>query len=180
MKLHLKTRRILPWALVVLSVASTINLVIGARDYLLLYASLGQVQFTVSRMILQGTVANETSIQIQVRADNPVDYAGLRPTLVNIVTYFASGNSSLFEHSPVERSWMINQTLAPHAVTMWTLSVELNPQNATSVSNFYDAHNGMDVARTVLLVTVSSFLDIVTGSPSFYQENQNITLTKST
>jgi len=177
MKLQLNTRRFIPWVFVLLSAASAVNLVLGGRDYLLLYASLGQLQFTISRMTLQGAIANQTSILVEVGADNPVDYGGLRPTLVNISTHFVSGNSSLFDSIPVTRSWMINQTLAPHMMTVWTFSVALNSQDATSLSIFYKAHNGIVTAKTFFVVTVSSLLDMVTGTPSFYQENQNITLT---
>ncbi|SRR5216683_804242 len=178
MKLQLKTRRLIPWIFVLLSAASAINLVLGSRDYLLLYASLGQLQFTISKLNFQGAVPDETSILLQLQADNPVDYGGLRPTLVNISTYFVSDNSSLFDRIPVQRSWMINQTLAPHTLTTWTFDVTLNPQNATSLSTFYNAHNGVVTAKTFSVFTVSSLLDIVTGSPSFYQLNQNVTLTK--
>ena len=177
MKLQLKTRRLIPWVFVLLSAASAVNLVLGGRDYLLLYASLGQLQFTISRMSLQGAIANQTSILVEVGADNPVDYGGLRPTLVNVSTHFVSGNSPLFDRIPVTRSWMINRTLAPHMITVWTFAVTLNPQNATSISTFYNTHNGIVTAKTFFVVTVSSLLDMVTGTPSFYQENQNITLT---
>jgi hypothetical protein len=178
MKLQLKTRRLIPWVFVLLSAASAINLVLGGRDYLLLYASLGQLQFTISRVTLQGAIANETSIRVQLEADNPVDYGHLRPTLVTISTYFVSGNFSLFDRIPVQRSWMINQTLAPHTLTTWTFGVTMNPQNATSLSTFYNAHNGIVTAKTFIVFTVSSLLDMVTGNPSFYQEYQNVTLTK--
>ena len=177
MKLQLNARRFIPWVFVLLSATSAVNLVVGGRDYLLLYASLGQLQFTISRMTLQGAIANQTSILVEVVADNPVDYGGLRPTLVNISTHFVSGNSSLFDSIPLTRSWMINQTLAPHTMTVWTFAVTLNSQDATSLSIFSNTHNGIVTAKTFFVVTVSSLLDMVTGTPSFYQENQNITLT---
>jgi hypothetical protein len=178
MKLQLKTRRLIPGIFVILSAASAINLVLASRDYLLLYTSLSQLQFTISKLSLQGAIANETSILLQLEADNPVDYGGLRPTRVTISTYFVSGNSSLFDRIPVARSWMINQTLAPHMMTVWIFPVTLNSQNATSLSTFYNAHNGIVTAKTFSVVSVSSFLDMVTGSPSFFQENKNITLTR--
>ena len=178
MKLQLKTRRLIPWIFVLLSAASAINLVVGSRDYLLLYASLGQLQFTISKLSLQGAIANETSIALQLEANNPVDYSGLRPTRFTFSTYFVSGNSSLFDRIPVADSWMINQTLAPHTSTIWVFGVTLNPQNATSISTFYNAHNGVVTAKALFVVSVSTFLDMVTGSPSFFQENKNITLSK--
>ena len=178
MKLQIKTRRLIPWIFVLLSTASALNLVLGSRDYLQLYASLGQLQFTISKLSMQGVVPNETSILLQLQADNPVDYGRLRPTVVTFSAYFMSGNYFLFDRLPIQRSWMINQTLTPHSSTTWTFGVELNPRNATSLSNFYNAHNGVVTTNAFFGVAVSSFLDMVTGTPSFYPVHQNVTLTK--
>src|SRR2546425_10791623 len=97
--------------------------------------------------------------------------------LVIISTHFVPSSSPLFERIPVPSSWMINQALAPRMMTVWAFAVTLNSQNATSLSVFSNTHNGFVTAKTFFVVTVSSLLDMVTGTPSFYEENQSITLT---
>ncbi len=178
MNLHLSGKRLVAWAFVLLATASAVNLIIGGREYFLLYASLAQLQFTVAKMTFQNPNTNQASILVQVHANNPVDYRGLTVTLVQASTYFESSNSFLFsQNRPLLQSFIISQSLPPHTVTVWNFTMTLNSQNATSLSSFYDAHQRSITAISSLEVTVSSFLTTLSGNPTYYPEQQNITLT---
>ncbi len=176
MNFHLNSHRLLSWAFIVLATASGVNLVIGGRQYWLLYSSLDQVQFSISHMTLQSPVGNVASILTVVKADNPVDYSGLTISLVSISAFFLSNGSSLFQGKPLGGGGVTSRALAPHTVETWNLTITLNPQNTTSLYSFYNAHGQKITADSSLYVSVSSYLTIVSGSATTYAVQQNVTL----
>lgn len=177
MKLHL-SKRVVTWAFVLLVAVSSVNMAVGARNYALLYAALSQLQFTFSMMTVQNSTAGGFDLLAQVNADNPVDYGALRATLVYITAYFNSSSSFLFRDRPIAYSLIISQMLPAHALTSWNFYIPLGAQNATNIYMLYNAHSGNVAANTVLIVTVSSFLDTLTGRPTYYSQSQNLTLTR--
>jgi hypothetical protein len=177
MNLHFDSRRVLPWVFVVLAATLSVNLVLGTRQYWLLYSSLEQLGFTVTQMSLQSSSGNMTNILTVVKADNPVDYSGLTVTLISVTTFFHSDGFSLFEQKPVGGGGVISRTLAPHNAQNFTLIISLNQQNATSLSSFYRNHSGNITADSSLYASVSSYLTTLSGSATAYTTQQNVTLT---
>lgn len=176
MKFHFGRKDLISWVFLILAIAATINLVTSGRDYFLLYASRANVQFTIAKMAYQNSSSNQPSILVLLDADNPVDYGGLNPKLVYTSTYFVSNNFSLFQSVPLQRGWIPSQNLSPHALTVWNFNITLTPPDAKSLSNFYMSHKGNITSVVFIEVTVSSLLDEVSGAPTFYQGQQNVTL----
>ena len=177
MNFHFETRRVLPWVFVVLAATLSVNLVLGSRQYWLLYSSLEQLGFSVTQMSPESTGGNITSILTVVTANNPVDYGGLTVTLMSVTTFFHSGGLSLFEKRPVGGGGVISRTLAPHNVQNFTLTLSLNQENATSLSSFYKDYRGNITADSSLYVSVSSYLTTLSGSATAYTIQQNVTFT---
>jgi len=178
MRLHY-SKRFVAWAFVLMVLVSSINLVLAGRNYALLYAALNQLQFSIPRMILQNTEQNRDRILVQVDADNPVDYGGLKVTLVYISAYFKSLDSSIFRDSPLQNGWTISETLSPHSSTSFNLTIVLNQQNGTALSTFLVTNPSGVAANAYLVVGISSFLYTLTGRLSYYPASQNLTLTSS-
>lgn len=176
MNFHVDSRRVLAWVFVVLTTTMGANLVIVGRQYWLLYSSLEQVQFSISRMTLQSPIANMASILTTVKADNPVDYGGLTVTQISISAFFLSNGSSLFQESPIGGGGIARQAIAPHTAETWTLTITLNPQDTTSLYSFYNVHGRNITTDSTLYVSVSSYLTALSGIPILYQVQQNLTL----
>ena len=158
-------------------IASSINITVEARDVLLLYASIGQVQFTISSMALRTNATNFAAIMIQFHSDNPVDYGGLKATQISVSAIFTASNSSIFKENPLIWGLQIDRPLAPHSSDTWNFAIVLNTQNATALSSFYQTHNRMINADTSFdIVITTTFLHSFAGS-FLYQKEQNVTLT---
>ncbi len=176
MNFHVNSRRLLPWVFVVLATTLGLNLLIVSREYWLLYSSLDQVGFSISRMTLQSPIGDMASILAIVKADNPVDYGGLTVTQVSMSAFFLSNGSSLFQEEPLGGGGATRQALASHTTETWTLTITLSPQDTTSLYSFYNAHLENITADSTLYVSVSSYLTILSGTPTLYEEQQNLTL----
>jgi hypothetical protein len=176
MKLYTDTHRLAVWVIIVVIAASSINLIAESREVLLLYTSIRDLQFTLSNMLFQRNTTGAV-ILAELRADNPVDYGGLKATQVSFSAYFSSDSSSVFEANPLVWGSIISSTLPPHNSATWNFTVQLNPQNATALSSFYNAHNQDVTAKASFRVIVTTtFLNAFAGTV-FYQEQQNLTLT---
>jgi hypothetical protein len=177
MNFHFQSRTVLPWVFVVLAATLSVNLVLGSRQYWLLYSSLEQLEFSIAQMSLQSPAGSAASILTVVRANNPVDYGGLTVTLISVTTFFQSNGSSLFQQKPLGGGGVISRALAPHNVQNLTFTIILNQQNSTSLNSFYNSHNGNIIADSSLYVSVSSYLTTLSGSATAYTAHQNVTIT---
>jgi hypothetical protein len=171
MKFNLGVRRAVTWAFILLSVGSSVSLVLGARSYFLFYSALDRVQFTVGTMHFQhdGSVG---SVQTLIVAQNPVDYSGLKMTLLSIAVFFLAPNSStLFQNatSNLTGSWDVEQNIAANTNTSWNLVLRLNTNQTSTLSTFYNAYYPNITAHVSLSVNLSSFLDSVEGGPIMLQ-----------
>ncbi len=177
MKLYLNGRKLLVWAFIAIVAVSSINLISETRDYLLMYASVDELKFTLSSLALQENGPSGAVVIAQIWVDNPVEYGGLQVTVFDLSTFFFSGNSSLFQDRPLLGT-LLKQVLAPDRTTIWNLTIPLNPQNATSLISFYQAHDWKVTANASLSAEITTaFFNAVTGNPIPYQEHQNVTLT---
>lgn len=180
MKLSLDARRAITWAFILLSVGSSVSLVLGARSYFLFYSALDRVQFTVGTVHFQPD-GSAGSVQTLVVAQNPVDYSGLKVTLLSIAVYFEASNSStLFQNatSNLRVSRDVEQNIAANTNTSWSLFLPLNSNQTSTLSAFYNRNYPNITAHVSLSVLVSTFLDPVQGGPIMLQTPpQNATLT---
>jgi hypothetical protein len=178
MKLHINWRRAIAWSFVVLTAASAVNLVLEARAYFLFYSALDEVQFKVQAVSLRQLSTNTSRIVIQIIGTNPVDYSGLKVTLIIGTTYFASLNYTLFYNSPLQGNLQIYQTLPANGSTSWNMTIPVNSQANTALGTFYEAHRPNITAGVSLVVEMSTFLDKVLGLPTQLPPiQQNVTLT---
>ncbi|SRR6266487_134119 len=178
MRLHLYRRNLPVWGFIITVAVLSFNLVFESRAYLLMYSSIGELQFSVLSFALQSNAPSEAGLLAKVSVDNPVDYGGLKITLLDLLIYFSSGSSTLFQGRPLLAS-LTDQVLAAQKTTVLTLTLQLNPQNATSLNTFYQT-NGPNVTANVSLsieVTTSFFTEIG-ASPVLYQQPENMTLTQ--
>jgi hypothetical protein len=179
MKLYLDRRKLLVGAFIAMVAVSSVNLILEGRDYLLMYTSLDQLQFTLSSLVLQEGGSSGAVVMAQVRADNSVDYGGLKVTVFVLSTFFFSDNASLFQKRPLIMN-LFKQVLDADKATIWNLAITLNPQNATSLISFYHAHGGNVTGDVALSAEVTTaFFDAVTGNFVPYNEQQNVTLTQT-
>jgi hypothetical protein len=180
MKLSFDARRAITWAFILLSVGSSVSLVLGARSYFLFYSALDRVQFTVGTMHFQRN-SSASDVQTLIIAQNPVDYSGLKVTLLSIAVYFESSNSSmLFQNatSNLRASRDVEQNIAANTNTSWSLVLPLNSNQTLTLSAFYDRNYPNITAHVSLSVSVSTFLNSVQGGPLMLQTPpQNTTLT---
>jgi len=178
MKLRVDWARALTWSFLLLTAASGVNFVLGARTYFMFYSALDEVQFTITAASFQQGSSNSSSILIQIIGENPVDYSGLKVTLVAASTYFASSNATLFENAPLYGSGEIDLTLPPHGEISWSLTIQVSDRDTSPLLEFYKAHNSNVTAVVSLTVEMSTFLDKVVGIPTQLPPvQQNITLT---
>lgn len=179
MRLYLDRRKLLVWSFIAMVAVSSINLILEGRDYLLMYASLDQLHFTLSSLVLHEGGSSQAVVMAQVKVDNLVDYGGLQVSVFALSTFFFSGDSSLFQARPVIGN-LFRQVLAADKTTTWNLSITLNTKNATSLVSFYQAHGGDVTGDAALSAEVTTtFFDAVTGNFVPYNEQQNVTLTQT-
>ncbi len=156
---------------------SSINVILTARSYALLYSALKELQFAIPQMVLQKIEQNGTlPIAVQVVADNHVDFGGLRVTLVYVSIYFQSSDSSVFRNRPLQEGWTLSRIVSPKSSTTIDLVFLLTQNNASALLLFYANHPNDVAANAYLVVGVSSFLYILSGQLSYYPASQNLTL----
>ncbi len=175
MKLYTDTHRLAVWLIVLVVAGSSVNLALETRDIVQLYATIRELDFTMSTMALQSN-STSTVILAQLRADNRAEYGGLEATQISLSAYFSSGTFSLFQQNPLVWGRMISSALYPLKSTTWNFTILLNPLNATALDSFYQNHD-RDVTASVsfqVLVT-TSFLHTFTGA-IFYQKEQDLAL----
>lgn len=184
MKLPANNRVILGWALILIATVSAINLIIVARDYQLAYLSLNQLDFTVSKVTLQKDSSSTSSIIVEINANNPVDFGGLKATQAYVSVYFSASGSTLFQENPLQGYSPFNKPIASRGLTGLSVTLTLTNGNATSLLDFSKTHPGKVVASTTVTVIVSSLLsslsneiNLTTGIGTEFQQLQNITLT---
>jgi hypothetical protein len=185
MKLPATNRAILGWALILIATGSGINLIIVARDYQLAYLSLNQLGLTVSRVTLQTDSSSMASVIVEINANNPVDFGGLKATQAFFSVSFSAAGSTLFQDNPLQGYSLVDKPLASHGLTGLSVTLILNTENATSLLAFNKGHPpGSVVASTTVTLWVSSLLsslfneiNLTTGIGTEFQQLQNITLT---
>jgi hypothetical protein len=184
MKLPVTNKGILGWALILIATVSAINLVIVARDYQLAYLSLNKLDLTVSRVTLQNDPSSMASIIVEINADNPVDFGGLKATQAFVSVSFSAPGSTLFQDTPLQSTSLVDKPLASHGLTGLSVTLILNTENATSLFAFSKARPpGSVVATTTVTLWVSSLLSSLFNEINFgipgteFQQLQNITLT---
>ena len=185
MKLPADKRVILGWALILIATGSGVNLIIVARDYQLAYLSLNKLDLAVSRVTLQNDSSSMASIIVEINANNPVDFAGLKATQAFVSVSFSAPGSTLFQDNPLQGYSLFDKSLASHGLTGLSVTLTLNAENATSLLAFSKAHPpGSVAASTTVTLWVSSLLsslfneiNLTTGIGTEFQRLQNITLT---
>jgi hypothetical protein len=178
--MNLDIKNAIAWVFILLAGASSINMFIEARSYSVIYDSLRQLHFKLSKISMEANSSSEMDMLAEVVADNPVDYNGLKAIVVYYSIYFASSNpssnASVFRDEPLARNVIVNQALVPHGVTLWNVTIALGPQDANSFSSF--SHNHPEGITAVIHseIQVSTHLFDTIGSSAQYAIRQSLPL----
>lgn len=173
MKFPIDGKTLLALVFIAVSAVSAVNLAQTARGYQLLYVSMQQLQFSVSKMSFQ---QSQQSILVEMTCDNPIDYGGLTVISISMSAFLYYSGGTLFQGNPLQETLAISQPITPHGQTSWTTKLLLNPQNTTSIAQYEQSYGSL-TANVTLQTLVSSFLYHVTGSGGGYETQQNVTLT---
>ena len=169
-------RSVIAASFVLLSIGSAAYLTVVTVNYLNYYPALGQIYLRADSVsIVPGS--NESMIDSRVSVWNPTDYAGFRLGDVIVALYFHVNdtNATIFGEVHLVQTENVGVQLDPHSTVSRDLTMQLNPENASSFASFISSYAGRVVATVILTVQIITFLNTVTGR-DYYTATQDLPL----